>query len=168
MVGRPPRNSRQARSQSPSSYYIGPVISQTMHLTSQEERILAGEEGQGRQKALELLVALGDIYGAKRLIPIASAQVSGASFKTIGDAGIQFLEDFSAEAKATVPSSLNPLGLDLKRSNRVRIQIAGNRPTLFLHSIPRRQPTEDGAAHRVGGIVRDSLRELLPGCHDQP
>jgi predicted aconitase len=95
MVVWPPRNSRQARSQSPSSYYIGPVISQMMHLTSQEERILAGEEGHGRQKALELLVALGDIYGARRLIPIASAQVSGASFKTIGDAGIQFLEDFS-------------------------------------------------------------------------
>ncbi|MCX6658733.1 MAG: aconitase X catalytic domain-containing protein [Euryarchaeota archaeon] len=86
-----------------------------MHLTAQEERILAGEEGHGRQKAIELLVALGDIYGARRLIPIASAQVSGASFKTIGDAGILFLEDFSTEAKATVTASLNPLGLDLKR-----------------------------------------------------
>ncbi len=86
-----------------------------MHLTAQEERILAGEEGPGRQKAIELLVALGDIYGAERLIPIASAQVSGASFKTIGDAGIKFLEDFSEHAKVTVRSSLNPLGLDLRR-----------------------------------------------------
>lgn len=86
-----------------------------MHLTRQEERILAGEEGHGRQKAMELLVALGDIYGAKRLIPISSAQVSGASFKTIGDAGILFLEDFSLKAKATVRASLNPLGLDEKR-----------------------------------------------------
>lgn len=86
-----------------------------MHLTRQEERTLDGEEGHGRQKAMELLVALGDIYGAKRLIPIASAQVSGASFKTIGDAGIKFLEDFSGHAKATVRASLNPLGLDEKR-----------------------------------------------------
>jgi len=86
-----------------------------MHLTTAEERILAGEEGHGRQKAMELLVALGDIYGAKRLIPIASAQISGASFKTIGDAGIRFLKDFSEEAKVTVRASLNPLGLDLKR-----------------------------------------------------
>lgn len=86
-----------------------------MHLTSQEERILAGEEGHGRQKALELLVALGDIYGAERLVPIASAHVSGASFKTIGDAGIKFLEDFSEHAKVTVKASLNPLGLDLRR-----------------------------------------------------
>ncbi len=87
----------------------------TMHLTSREERTLAGEEGPGRQKAMELLVAIGDIYGASRLIPITSAQVSGASFKTIGDAGIKFLEDFSKEAKATVRASVNPLGLDMKR-----------------------------------------------------
>jgi len=86
-----------------------------MHLTADEERILAGEEGRGRQKAMELLVALGDIYNAKRLIPIASAQVSGASFKTIGDAGIKFLEDFSQEAKVSVRASLNPLGMDVRR-----------------------------------------------------
>ena len=86
-----------------------------MHLTRAEERILAGEEGHGRQKAMELVVALGDIYRAKRLIPIASAQVSGASFKTIGDAGIKFLEDFSSEAKVSVRASLNPLGLDVSR-----------------------------------------------------
>jgi predicted aconitase len=86
-----------------------------MHLSRDEERTLAGEEGHGRQKAMELLVALGDIYGAKRLIPIASAQVSGASFKTIGDAGILFLEDFSQKAKVSVRASLNPLGLDLRR-----------------------------------------------------
>jgi hypothetical protein len=86
-----------------------------MHLAPNEERTLAGEEGPGRQKAMELIVAIGDIYGAKRLIPISSAQVSGASFKTIGDAGIKFLEDFSHEAKATVRASVNPLGLDLRR-----------------------------------------------------
>ena len=77
--------------------------------------MLAGEEGAGEQKAMELVVALGDIYGAKRLVPISSAQVSGASFKTIGDAGIKFLEDFSRETRVSVRTSLNPLGLDERR-----------------------------------------------------
>ena len=86
-----------------------------MHLSNQEERILRGEEGHGKRKALEILVALGEIYGAKRLIPIASAQVSGASFKTIGDAGIKFLEDFSSEVRVSVRASVNPLGLDMRR-----------------------------------------------------
>ncbi len=71
---------------------------------------------------MELVVAIGDIYGAERLIPISSAQVSGASFKTIGDAGIRFLEDFSKEAKATVRASVNPLGLDLRRWRSMGIE----------------------------------------------
>jgi predicted aconitase len=86
-----------------------------MHLTRAEERVLAGEEGGGRQKAMELLVALGDIFGAERLIPVKSAQVSGASFKTIGDAGIRWLEDMSEGTRASVPSMVNPLGLDIRR-----------------------------------------------------
>ena len=86
-----------------------------MHLTKDEERILTGEEGAGRQKAMELLVALGDIFAAERLIPVKSAQVSGASFKTIGDAGIRWLEDMSEGTRASVPSMVNPLGLDVRR-----------------------------------------------------
>jgi hypothetical protein len=86
-----------------------------MHLTRQEEAVLAGETGQGKRKALELLVALGDIYNAERLVPIASAQVSGASFKTVGDAGIKWLEDFSKAAKVSVRATVNPLGLDMRR-----------------------------------------------------
>jgi len=86
-----------------------------MHLTAQEERVLAGEEGHTRQKAMELVVALGDIYNASRLIPISSAQVSGASVKTIGSAGIKWLEDLAEDAKVSVRASVNPLGLDLRR-----------------------------------------------------
>lgn len=86
-----------------------------MHLTRQEDAVLAGETGQGKRKALELLVALGDIYNAERLVPIASAQVSGASFKTVGDAGIKWLEDFSKAAKVSVRATVNPLGLDMRR-----------------------------------------------------
>jgi len=92
-----------------------------MHLTREEESILSGEQGRGRQKAMELVVALGDIYGAKRLIPISSAQVSGASFKTVGEAGIKFIEDFSSEAKVSVRASLNPLGLDEKRWSQMGV-----------------------------------------------
>lgn len=95
-----------------------------MHLTTKEERTLVGEEGPGRQKAMELLVAIGDIYGAKRLIPVTSAQVSGASFKTIGDAGIKFLEDFAGDAKATVRASVNPLGMDMRRWRSMGIDTA--------------------------------------------
>jgi predicted aconitase len=86
-----------------------------MFLTKQEERTLAGEEGIGRQRAMELLVALGKIYAAEKLIPIASAHLSGVSYKTIGDGGLDFLTEMARDAKVTVKTTLNPAGMDLDR-----------------------------------------------------
>ncbi|WP_297487449.1 aconitase X [Thermococcus sp.] len=83
-----------------------------MYLTREEELALAGEYGYALQKAMEILVALGDIYGADRLIPIKSAQVAGVSYKNIGDAGVEFLRDFvEAGAKVSVYTTLNPAGI---------------------------------------------------------
>jgi hypothetical protein len=80
-----------------------------MQLDPEDERILAGEEGESRQKLLELLVALGKVFGAERLVPIKSAQVSGASYKTIGKYGLEWLN--SLDSKAVVPAVLNPIGM---------------------------------------------------------
>jgi predicted aconitase len=84
-----------------------------MYLDPEDERILAGEQGETRQKMLELLVALGKVFGAERLVPIRSAQVSGASYKTIGEYGLQWLS--SLDAKAVVPAVLNPIGMPRER-----------------------------------------------------
>ncbi len=86
-----------------------------MNLSAAEQRILDGEEGDGARKALELVVALGKIYGADDLVPITSAHVSGVSYKTIGDGGIAYLEHVSQGAKVRVPSTLNPSGMDSVR-----------------------------------------------------
>ncbi len=92
-----------------------------MFLTRQEERILAGEEGSGRQRAMELLVALGKIYSAEKLVPIASAHLSGVSYKTIGDGGLDFLTEMSRDAKVSVRTTLNPAGMDLERWREMRV-----------------------------------------------
>ncbi len=84
-----------------------------MYLTPEEEKILNGEHGATYQKAMEILAALGDIYGADRLIPIKSAQIAGVSYKTIGDAGLEWISDL--KGKVAVPSILNPAGMDLQR-----------------------------------------------------
>ncbi|HEY9246568.1 MAG TPA: aconitase X, partial [Candidatus Methanoperedens sp.] len=52
-----------------------------MYLTPDEEKLFNGECGPTYQKAIEILAALGDIYGADRLIPIKSAQIAGVSYK---------------------------------------------------------------------------------------
>ncbi|HUK38686.1 MAG TPA: aconitase X catalytic domain-containing protein [Methanomicrobiales archaeon] len=84
-----------------------------MELTREEEEILGGEEGGTRQRMMELLVGLGKVFGAERLVPVASAQVSGASYKTIGRWGLAWLE--SLDAGVSVPTILNPVGMDRER-----------------------------------------------------
>ena len=73
-----------------------------------------GEEGSAVAKSMEILVALGDIYGAEKLVSISSAQISGVSYKTIGDAGLEYLQELSVDAHVRVPSTLNPAGVDLE------------------------------------------------------
>ncbi|MFA5347359.1 MAG: aconitase X, partial [Methanoregula sp.] len=80
-----------------------------MYLDPEDEEILAGEKGETRQKMMELLVALGKVFGAERLVRIKSAQVSGASYKTIGEYGLAWLS--SLDARAAVPAVLNPIGM---------------------------------------------------------
>ena len=87
-----------------------------MYLTDEEQAILDGEKGEGVQKAMELVVALGKIYGADGLVDITSAHLSGASYKTIGDGGLKYLEDMvNGGSKVSVPSTLNPIGMDRER-----------------------------------------------------
>jgi len=83
-----------------------------MYLTKDEEKILDGEAGWGKKKAMEILMAIGEIYKADKLIKIDNAHVSGASYKNLGDAGLEFLKDLSIDAKVVVDTTLNPIGLD--------------------------------------------------------
>lgn len=82
-----------------------------MYLTDEQEAMLKGEEGWVKKKCLEIIVGLGEIYGADRLIPVASTQISGVSYKTLGEYGLQWVESL-APAKVAVPSTLNPAGID--------------------------------------------------------
>jgi len=84
-----------------------------MFLEPEEQQILDGEFGETRQQMMELLVGLGTVFGAERLVGIASAQVSGASYKTIGRWGLEWLQGL--DARVAVPTVLNPIGMDRDR-----------------------------------------------------
>jgi predicted aconitase len=86
-----------------------------MHLTKEEEKILDGEGGEILERLFRLLVRLGDIYGAEKMIPVGSVQVAGVSYKSVGDPGLAFLEDMASKgAKVKVLTYLNPAGMDLE------------------------------------------------------
>ena len=87
-----------------------------MLLTEEEQAMLAGAQGPAVQKAMQMIVALAEIYSAQGLVPIVSAQVAGVSYKNLGDAGLEFLEEWAAQgARVRVPTFMNPAGMDLER-----------------------------------------------------
>jgi predicted aconitase len=84
-----------------------------MELDREDELVLSGEYGDTPQMMMEMLVALGKVFGAERMVPIRSAQVSGASYKTIGKYGLEWLN--TLKARVAVPTVLNPVGMDRER-----------------------------------------------------
>ncbi|MGA2767445.1 MAG: aconitase X catalytic domain-containing protein [Candidatus Bathyarchaeia archaeon] len=77
-----------------------------MNLTREEEKMLSGELGQGMQKAIELLVAIGDAYDAEKMIPITRAHAASS-----GQEGDLYFVELLANggAKCRVPTSTNPV-----------------------------------------------------------
>jgi hypothetical protein len=77
-----------------------------MYLTKLEERILRGEFGEGTQRALELLVAIGEAYDAEKMIPIARAHAASS-----GQEGDLYFVELLANGGAfcKVPTSTNPV-----------------------------------------------------------
>ncbi len=93
-----------------------------MELETKQEQMLAGEEGEATQKAMEILVGLGNIYDADSLIPIKSAHISGISIKTSGEAGLNFIKEMAREgAKVSVPTTINPAGMDLQKWKKMGV-----------------------------------------------
>jgi predicted aconitase len=86
-----------------------------MKLTSEEQDMLAGGQGRSARKAMEILVALGKIYGASELVPVSSVQVAGVSYDNLGEAGLAFLDDLAeGGGRARVFATLNPAGMDVE------------------------------------------------------
>jgi predicted aconitase len=91
-----------------------------MYLTKEEEKILDGEQGEVMERMFRLLVRLGEIYKADKMISVGSVQVAGVSYKSIAEPGTEFLEDLANKnAKVRVLTFLNPAGMDLENWEKI-------------------------------------------------
>ena len=91
-----------------------------MNLTEQEQKMLNGDFGAGTQLAMEVIVRMGELYGAKRLLRVKNAHIDAAAYTTIWEAGTEFLE-YLAENGARVPqpTTINPLSRDIKNWKKI-------------------------------------------------
>ncbi|MFQ6100451.1 MAG: aconitase X [Anaerolineae bacterium] len=112
-----------------------------LNLSTEERMMLAGDLGPGVRKAMEIVVALGQIYDAQRLVEVGSVQVAGVSYRNLGEAGLKFLCEWADQgAQVRVPTTLNPAGMDLHTWRELG----------FSESSARRQQAVIEAYQRLG------------------
>lgn len=120
--------------------------------------MLAGDLGPGVRKAMEIVVALGRIYGAQRLVRVGSVQVAGVSYRNLGEAGLEFLREWADQgAQARVPTTLNPAGVDLRAWRELG----------FSESFASRQVEVVEAYRRLGASATCTCTPYLVGNQPQ-
>ncbi len=79
-------------------------------------------EAEAPERFLRFLEKEASISDSKGFTKINSVHISGVSYSTIGDAGLEFLEDIAERGLLVkVRSTTNPAGMDLKRWSEMGI-----------------------------------------------
>ena len=90
-----------------------------MQLEEWDRACLAGDEGKAAAFAMKILVRMGEIAGAARMIDIASAHIDSCLYH--GAVGLEFAERLASwGARVRVPTTLNVSSLDLLHPNLFR------------------------------------------------
>ncbi len=160
-----------------------PGLVSNVFIGREEERIL--REGGYLAKALETIIKVGDAVKADRLLDVDTVHVSGVSYLTIGEAGLEYLRDISSSgARFRVFTTVNPAGVEygnlnlpisehfMRKQMEVVDYLAKMGASLWLTCAPyefiRPQP---GSIHAWGesnavayiNSVNDAYTEKLPG-----
>jgi predicted aconitase len=102
-----------------------------MYLSNQEERIVEGENGEGYASAMKLLVALGEMFDADKLIPITRAH-----WAVSGQEGDLFYAEKLANfgARTSVPTTTNP-AWDGSLSDEFKVEVSDYELSLLRRTI---------------------------------
>jgi predicted aconitase/predicted aconitase with swiveling domain len=102
--------SRMSYTHSPSKI-LRPVH---IKLAPRDERLLAGDSGLAAKLAMEILVDVAEMQGAKAFLDVSQAHIDACIY--IGPASLLFAERFlSLGAKFAVPTTLNSISIDQRR-----------------------------------------------------
>lgn len=91
-----------------------------MRLNETEKQMLSGGKGPACELAMKILLEIGELYGAKRMIAISQVHIDMTLYMV--DAGVEFAEHMAElGGKFAVPTQLNPASIDLIRPERLRV-----------------------------------------------
>jgi len=92
-----------------------------MELTQKEQEMLSGKYGRGAQRCMEMLVTIGEINSAKRMVPIVSGHIAG-NFAVMREEGIEWVEQMVKDgARIKVYTSKNPEMFDFENPDELGV-----------------------------------------------
>lgn len=126
-----------------------------MKLNEEQQEMLDGKRGAPKKKAMEILTKLGEIYGAKEMVPVTSVHMPGSSVVVAGRAGTKFVEDMAAQKGSFTPfTTLNTGACDLSSEDNA---------VGFPEDLVAMQKRLTGAYEKMGGCTLHSCVPYLTG-----
>jgi len=120
--------------------------------------MLDGEYGEGYEIAMSVLVKLGDIYGADRMLKVENVHIDGAAYGWINDSGLELIRKLaSSGARFQVPATLNPSSIDFDMWQELKIPPQVARKQLRLTKALKKMggtPTWTCAPYQYGVDLR--------------
>jgi predicted aconitase len=124
-----------------------------MELTPQQKDMLAGKQGDGMRKAMDILMAYGRCYDAERLIPITSVHIAG-NFPVLLDEGIDWLEDLAkGGTRVRVFTTKNPEMYDPLQADEMKIPMRLRQRQGRIHDVLK----------KLGVVLTYSCHHYLAG-----
>jgi predicted aconitase len=97
-----------------------------VQLTKDEEKMLAGGYGKGYQKAMNILVKMGEFYDARRLIPITMAFMTAGPSPSSPGRTIEWLNEMVEEGVIfKCPLVMSPIGGENSRISVIHKKLGG-------------------------------------------
>lgn len=85
-----------------------------MKLTDKEKRMLNGEMGFPVQKGMQIMAALGESFGAEKMLEVNNVHMPGASIVVAGEAGTRFVEEmYDKGGRFCAFTTTNPGAIDI-------------------------------------------------------
>ena len=92
-----------------------------MELTKYEQEMLKGKHGKAKKFAMNILVKLGRIYGANKMVEVVSAQIM-AHYGSLHDAGLELAEKFVEMGGAfCIPTTEDPASVSFRHWKEIGI-----------------------------------------------
>ena len=129
-----------------------------MFLTREDEDLLNGEHGEGAEIAMSVLVKLGEMYGADRMLNVENVHIDGAAYGWINDSGFELVERLcSSGTRFRVPATLNPSSIDFEMWKELKVPSWVAEKQLRLANALKKMgatPTWTCAPYQYGADIR--------------